>query len=350
LMGWDEDWIYTDSKNRRATFTNIPSGDYTLLVKAGNSDGYWSVEPKSLKITLTPAPWKTWQAYLAYVVLFVSGLLLLFKYRTQTIVNRAKELEQGVRQRTETINQLMTQKQQMFANISHEFKTPLTLILSPLEVLLQDPKAQAFKAKTSMMKRNAQRLLRMIEQLLELSDLEAGQNEKRSQYSLAQVMNVLLCSFEPLFENKKLTVNSPSLAYNKELTDNKEFEDVTLSMKTDALEIILGNLISNAIKYTPEQGSITIDIERCAQNVIIAVQDTGIGIAPADQTQVFNRFTRVDDAQVEQIPGAGIGLALVKELVTNHDGQIELTSELGKGSTFTVTLPVCDTHSPNRDI
>lgn len=325
LAGWDENWIYTNSENRRATYTNIPQGQYNLQIKASNADGIWSEQPTQLNITIKPAPWLTWQSLTLYLITFITSLYGLFRYRTRVIVERSLELEQRVRQRTETINQLMLQKDQMFANISHEFKTPLTLILNPLEALLQ--KSKDDQEPLSMIKRNAQRLLRMIEQLLELSKLDAGHIDKITHYSVNDVLNMLTQSFAPLLQQKQLTLNCD------------KFDDVTVPSPINALEIILSNLISNAIKYTNDHGQIGLLITTQTNAVTIQVKDNGIGISQTELEQVFNRFSRANENHGENIPGAGIGLALVKELVSRLNGQIDVTSELGQGSCFTLTLP-----------
>ncbi|MCJ8270399.1 MAG: ATP-binding protein, partial [Psychrosphaera sp.] len=232
---------------------------------------------------------------------------------------------------TATINTLLAQKERMFANISHEFKTPLTLILSPLESINDQTSRLDVSRKVSMMKRNGQRLLRMVEQLLELSRLETLDTGVRHNYSIKESLELLLTSFQPLLDVKNLTM------------DATELEDAIVALKADALEMILTNLISNAIKYTKDNGNITIKVQTLNNNVVLSVIDTGIGISPDNIQLVFKRFTRANEEHDESIPGAGIGLALVKELVENDKGTISLTSEIGKGSTFTVTFPVSTT-------
>ena len=327
MAGFNDQWVETDATNRIASFTGLQPGEYTLKIKASHADGSWPDAYRSLAVNIAPPWWQTWQAYVSYVVLAIVILTLGYRLRVRALVSRAQELEQKVEQRTETINQLMAQKERMFANISHEFKTPLTLILNPLESLLGGEKQQEKAQKLGMMKRNGQRLLRMVDQLLQLSHLETVQDDEVKHYSLKEALERLLTSFEPLFESRALTLSRPT------------FDDVVLSMKGDALEIILTNLISNAVKYTPEKGHIAIAVKPSGKRVTIEVSDTGIGIDEDNQKLVFNRFTRANDKH-ESIPGAGIGLALVKELVDSHDGTITLRSVVNQGSTFSVQLPV----------
>ncbi|MFT4925205.1 MAG: ligand-binding sensor domain-containing protein/signal transduction histidine kinase [Phenylobacterium sp.] len=330
LQGWDEDWVYTDAKRRLATYTKLDPGNYVFQVKAGNKDGVWHNSVKSIQIKVLPPWWKTWQAYLLYIMAIGGSIYAVYRYRTQALVQRANELEKNVIQRTLTINQLMSQKQRMFANVSHEFKTPLTLILNPLESISQQQDKDDFGRKVSMMKRNGQRLLRMVDQLLELSKLETPAVDQRLHYSLAETMNRLLTSFQPLFDSKNLTLH------------HQPFADVVLFLTVDSLEMIFNNLISNAIKYTPANGEVTITVNTEGANVVVALSDNGIGISADNQQIVFNRFTRANESHDESIPGAGIGLALVKDLVEANQGKITLASEENHGSTFTVTLPLSD--------
>ncbi len=329
LKNFDEDWVYTGADRRLASYTKLDPGEYVFEVKASNKDGVWNEQGKAIAVVVLPPWYLSWQALLSYGIV---GFLLLFggyRLRTRALYRRAELLEAKVQQRTETINQLMVQKHRMFANVSHEFKTPLTLILNPLDALIKDPQTQLFSRQLSLMRRNAQRLLKMVEQLLELSKLEMRPAEQQYHYySLADTLKALLASYQPLFDSKNL-----SLKY-------QSFDDVILHLTTDSLEMILGNLISNALKYTPNGGQVVVMVKADDKKVLIAVSDSGIGIGPQDRTLIFNRFTRANEPHQQAIPGAGIGLALVKELVEVNRGTIGLISELGKGSTFTVTLPV----------
>lgn len=329
MKGLSDKWIEADKGNQMVNFSSLSAKNYTLNIRSGDDNG-WHDNIRALKVKVLPPWWQTWQAYLTYLVLLIGGAYGFYRYRTLALVKRAEALEQGIAERTETINQLMAQKDRMFANISHEFKTPLTLILNPLENINRNLDGTDFERKVSMMKRNSKRLLRMVDQLLELSKLETTENHKRDSYSLEETLNVLLTSFQPLVDSKNMTMSCC------------DYDDVILSLKPDSLEIILTNLISNAIKYTPNNGEININVRKFDDKVEIAVCDSGIGIDEDNQKVVFNRFTRAEDLHGESIPGAGIGLALVKELVENHNGTITLESALGEGSTFTVTLPVAE--------
>ncbi len=331
LLGQDPNWITTDAKNRRATYSNLAPGLYTLRIKASNKDGYWNEEGKTLSIEVLPPWWRSTLAYVLYIVSILASSYSFYHYRTRSLILRAKELERSIEERTATVKQLMEQKDRMFANISHEFKTPLTLILNPMDAINASQNKQTIMDKVSMMKRNGHRLLRLVEQLLELSKIKSGNVDDQQQwqyYSLAQTLNVLLTSFQPLFDSNQIKVN------------HAKFDDVILHLKPDSLELMLTNLISNAVKYNSANGTITIDVQRRDTMVKIIVEDTGIGIDETNQALVFNRFTRAIEQHGKNIPGAGIGLALVKELALINGGQVELASTVGHGSTFTVTLPI----------
>ena len=196
--------------------------------------------------------------------------------------------------------------------------------------MLSHPKSQHLRADLTLVKRSGQRLLNLVDQLLEFTKLEHQQASQFEQVSLAQTLNIITASFEPLMMSKQITLSINA------------FDDTTLNLLPDSLNKILINLLSNAYKYTPATGQISVTVTALAQcqRVEIAVKDSGIGISEKDQEIIFDRFSRVATAQGEFIPGAGIGLALVKELVTKNKGALSLTSQLNQGSTFTVTLPV----------
>ena len=347
LKGFDDNWIETQADNRLATFTNIPDGRYEFEVKAKRFDGQWSAT-KNLNLIVLAPWWRTFFALTIYAIAFIALTWLAYRWRTARIVARSRELEAQVNERTETISKLMAQKDRMFANISHEFRTPLTLILNPIEKLInnktdQQLNQQQIDKSQQSIKQNAKRLLRMVEQLLEFARSEANYQHQAhqtglQQYSLKHTLNYLNACFDSLYSSKNLKV-----AIN-------DYDDVYLSLKPDSLEIILNNLISNAVKYTPENGTINIDVKQQKQQVVIAIKDSGIGIAPQNHQLIFERFGRVEQHQADTQASTGIGLALVKELITTNGGHIELNSELNQGSCFTVTLPTITKQSNNNPI
>ncbi|NQZ06576.1 MAG: response regulator [Algicola sp.] len=337
MVGLNDNWIYTDTSNPVATFTALPANDYVFEVKASNNSGSWPEQPRRIKVTINPPLWLTWPAYALYFMLIMGSLYGYILSRTQKLKKQAKVLEQSVAQRTkeleeqkQTVSELLAQKQQLFANVSHEFRTPLTLILSPTEQLLKRYGNEPWSKELNLIKRSGRRLLRMVDQLLEFAKLEQGSDCPSQLVCVKQTIKLIAASFEPLLQTKQLTLTV------------HPFTDVSVQVLPDSLNKILINILSNAVKYTPENGHIELTINQRSEQVDISVTDTGIGINPADQQTIFQRFNRATHDHGELIPGAGIGLALVKELVEANQGKIDLSSELGRGSTFIVTLPIAD--------
>jgi signal transduction histidine kinase/DNA-binding response OmpR family regulator len=334
LEGYDPEWIATDYKNRTASYTNLPSGVYTLRVKASNHHGVWSDFETTQKITILPPPWKTWWAYTGYSLLAVA--LLLFARRSIVQRERLKsnlqlaiveqEKEHFELEKAKEVDRVKTS---FFTNISHEFRTPLTLIKGPVESLIEkfkdDPEAVK---RLNLVKRNSELLLRLINQLLDLAKLESGSLKvEKSEGNPFSLIRAVASSFE-------------SFARQKTVSLLIEVPDKTLSVIFDKekLETILINLINNAIKFTPPNGTVTVTAEVYQYYLVLAIKDTGIGIPKDHQEKIFERFHQVSEAHKEV--GTGIGLSLVKELVSLMKGRITVTSEAGAGSEFMVTLPI----------
>lgn len=352
MTGLNDQWQFTDAGNRIASYTTLPAGDYVFNVKASNSQGHWNNTVTSLGVTILPPWWLSWPAYIGYILLTIGAMAMFIRLRTQKLRQQAAILERNVAERTreleqsrdelttsnqqlavqsQTVSELLTQKQQLFASVSHEFRTPLTLILSPVEQLLSQPKGQPISKELTLIKRSSHRLLRMVDQLLEFAKLEQHEDDNTELVSLKQTLNIIIASFESLVSSKHISLSITP------------YSDVTLLLIPDSLNKILINLLSNAFKYTPAHGNIWVDVNIIDNQVNIVVKDSGIGIDKDDHKTVFERFNRVLHHHGEAIPGAGIGLALVKELVEANQGQISLSSELDKGSTFTLSLPIAST-------
>ena len=287
------------------------------------------------------APWwlSSW-AIVLYVLSFVSVLIGYVRWRTLKLTRRTGQLEQTLKERTARIieherqiqhqakdlEELLHLKERLITNISHEFRTPLTLILGSSKRLLDRAAHWQHRSQLRLIKRNSQRLLRLVNQLLALAYLGADEPLARSAQPVSTTVDVITESFQPLAEDKGLQL---SVVRNDELW---------AICTPDALEKILLNLLSNAIKFTPAGGSISVGAKPGDSNMVeVSVSDTGIGIPPEEHEAVFQRFHRVDCG--ETLPGAGIGLALVKELVLAHDGSVSLNSQPGRGSIFTIQLP-----------
>jgi CheY-like chemotaxis protein/two-component sensor histidine kinase len=247
--------------------------------------------------------------------------------KTQVVEHQANELEE-----------LLHVKEKLFANISHEFRTPLTLILGPLRQALSATKNKAVKEKIKMASRNSKRLLRLVDQLLGLSRLSSEAPVTGSAQPVTPMIETIAKSFQPLAQDKDISLTVI------------ESDDLWVNCSPDALEKIILNLLSNAVKYTPAGGIVTVETKLNSNDMVsLVVSDTGIGIPKAHQELVFERFHRIDDVG-EAIPGAGIGLALVKELAEAHGGNVRLESEPGRATTVTVNLPRHQVEPSTADI
>ncbi|HET6252920.1 MAG TPA: ATP-binding protein, partial [Puia sp.] len=326
LSGIDNDWVNTNE--RFANYTKLPPGDYLLEINASNSSGIWSNRIKTVRIIIIPPWWRTWWAYLIYVVAAIVLLASFFNYRLRQI--RLKQEIILHRTQTEQLKALDEMKSRFFSNITHEFRTPLTLIISPVEKLQSETTDDRVRKTLSSVQNNAQHLLQLINQLLDLSKIESGNMQLNySRGMLDEFMSVIVNSFLPLAEKKQI-----QLKYRFSIPQERLFD-------AEKLKTILLNLLSNAIKFTPSGGTIDISGEVNGGDVVtLVISDTGIGI-PADKLPfIFHRFFQVDDSRTRLNEGTGIGLALVKELMNLMHGTVAVESLPNKGTTFTLILRV----------
>ncbi len=335
LNGFDPDWILSGADHRRISYSNLPSGDYTLQIQARAPGGAFNATTESsLRIEVLPAPWLTWWAKTGYVL---GAFLLVSLYiRHKTLASRrlAELLRSEVDEKTrelqvqkQTVERLLDKKNELFAHVSHEFKTPLTLILGPLTELIERGAAAQDVSQLRLVHRNAGRLLSLVEQLLQLARLSDPQRVmRRVQASASQVASVV-ASFQHMAQNKGVHLS---------LSENQEgMIDVT----DQCIDAVLGNLVSNAIKYTPSGGHVEVASQRVDGRLQLRVSDTGSGLTPEQQQQIFERFHRL---QVHQdIEGVGIGLSVVEEMVRVNRGELLVFSEPGTGSEFTVSFALC---------
>lgn len=345
LEGFNDKWIVTEGKENFATFSNIKNGNYTFRLKSTNSDGIWDETHITLKIKVLPPFWKSWYAYLTYFIIIIS-LLAFLRFLTLSR-ERVKAHREQEYIESQHIHEIDSMKIKFFTNISHEFRTPLTLILSPVEKLLVQWKNKPEEKYLNLIIQNAKRLLFMVNQLLDFRKMEVqGFGFNPSLGDIIAFIEESVYSFKDLADQKHI-----KLVF---LCDIKELN--TLFDK-DKVEKIIFNLLSNAFKFTPVNGNVTVSVLPCREgkqlnsnvdnakpsHLIIKVEDTGIGI-PADKVgNLFVSFYQVDTS-ISGDQGSGIGLSLVKEFVKLHDGEITVESETGKGSCFTVRLPVVITN------
>jgi len=369
LDGRDDDWTMAGER-RAAFYTDLAPGHYVFRVEAANDDGVWNDTGATVAFTLKPHFWQTgW--FTVFCVVALGGLAFAaYRTRTRQLEARAAHLEKVVDERTHELRESMEEvqaqksvieeqaqtlvrldeaKTAFFSNISHEFRTPLTLTIGPLENALGEaygPVGGPLRRQMAMMLRNARRLLRLINQLLDVSKLESGKMDlKARRGDLRTLLDMVVRSFEGFAEEhgQALTLEAPA--------------PVALHFEADKLEKVFFNLLSNAIKYTPAGGSITVGVEeRVADEqypegaAVVRVTDTGAGIDAAALPYIFDRFHQAEGAQSSVQASTGIGLSLVQELVALHGGTVTVESrkagesDAPSGSTFTVTLPLGIAH------
>ncbi len=335
LAGYDQ-WSDVARENLSANYTNIPAGEYQFQVRVTGNSGLWDGDETSIGIIILPPWWLTTFALIVYSLLILTFIYLVIHFRTQALRNKADELERSVQRRTielaqekEKVEQLLEQKNEEFANLSHEFRTPLTLILGTSSQLLTSGMEDKQLNRIEVIKRNGYRLLRMVDQLLNIETFRVKAISQKSLQYTGNIIRQLVDAFTDLALDKGIKLQVINI------------EDIDFELVDDALEKIVVNLLSNAIKYTPNGGSITLETKRTLNNELyLQIVDTGIGIPSNQLDSVFEKYKRVLSKESEQITGAGIGLALIKELIISHSGSISLTSELGSGTTITVLLPI----------
>ena len=322
LEGYDKEWYYLTDK-RTVSYSNLPQGTYHFLVKAANSDGKWNTVPTMLEIIVLPIWYKTWWAIMIFLATFIGFITFVFRFFWMRKSMEAElELERRDKEHQEEINQM---KMRFFINISHELRTPLTLILAPLQEIINKISDRWTRNQLEYIQRNANRLLHLVNQLMDYRRAELGVFElKVKQENAHQLIQDNFLFYDKLARHKKITYTLHS-----ELEEKEELFD------PNYLELIVNNLLSNAFKYTESGQSITVTLKEENNWLVLQVSDTGIGIPINKQGKIFERFYQIESEHV----GSGIGLSLVQRLVELHHGRIELDSEEGKGSTFSVYLP-----------
>jgi signal transduction histidine kinase/ligand-binding sensor domain-containing protein/DNA-binding response OmpR family regulator len=332
LEGFNKDWLTTDARARRITFTNLDPGDYTFRVKAANNDGVWNEQGASLKIKVLPPFWKTKTAFAFYFVFILTALFITRRLIQQR--ERMKFVIRQERQEAVRMHQLDMMKIKFFTNVSHEFRTPLSLIIAPLEKLLRQTNDEEQQKQFQLIQRNAKRLLNLVNQLLDFRKMEVQELKfNPSEGDIIAFLSETVSSFNDLSEKKHIRL---------------EFKSSVSSLETffdkDKLEKIVLNLLSNAFKFTHENGEVFVDVEITSEAdqhyLILRVKDSGIGIPKEKQDRIFERFFQNDLPESMVNQGSGIGLSITKEFVRIHGGTIRVESEPGAGSCFIVVLPI----------
>ncbi|UCH64928.1 MAG: hypothetical protein JSW63_09965, partial [Ignavibacterium sp.] len=337
LQGFDEDWVDAGTQ-RNAVYTNLDAGEYVFRVRAANRDGVWNEEGASIKLIISPPFWATTWAYIVYAIIILSIIYSTWKLQLKRI--RIKHDYEMSKFEAEKMHEVDELKSRFFANISHEFRTPLTLVFGPAKDVLEKTSDPQTKKSMGIIKRNASRLYSLVNQLLDLSKLESGKMklEVSEQDIIPQLKGIFL-SFTSFAERKKITLKFNTIE-----------ENLKVYIDRDKVEKIINNLLSNAFKFTPEGGKIDFIIERLINEVEIRITDNGIGIPKERIDKIFDRFYQVDSSHTRQGEGTGIGLALTKELVELHKGEIKVESKEGEGTTVSVQLPLGKDHLKPEEI
>ncbi|SDD18676.1 Signal transduction histidine kinase [Algoriphagus faecimaris] len=327
LKGMNEEWVYLGTLNQ-ISFTGLPWGDYELLLRASRNNQDWSPE-RSLLISIQAPPWLTWYAFVLYALLAL-GIVLLIRYISLRQAKLRAEL-QIIQIEKDKEHELNEAKITFFTNISHEFRTPLTLILSPVTELLEhfDFK-ESVKEKLLLVESNSKRMLRLINQLLDFRKSEHGLLSLKLSYSdFVGFAKEVYLSFQSLAAQKKIEYHFES-----------NVDQAALEFDRDQMEIVLCNILSNAFKYTKQNGVITFTILVESGELQVKVNDSGIGMSKEEAAKVFDRFYQVQNAETSNLVGSGIGLAFSKNIIDLHEGEISIESEKGKGTQVLIRLPV----------
>jgi len=343
LEGFD-DW--NDVGNQRtATYTNISPGKYVFRVMAANNDGVWNDEGASIAIHILPPFYRTWIAWVIYIMAFISLMYFAIHY----IVNRQKYkhdlmIKDLERAKIEEINQV---KLRFFTNIAHEFRTPLTLILGPLDKIMSTHNNidASLRKQLNIMGRNAGRLLRLVNELMEFRKIEMGRVK----------LKIVKADMIPFLQDVKSVFDEHARLHDLQFSFHARQETLEAWVDKEKMEKVVYNILSNSFKFTPDCGQISIEagLIQCSvggtekgpvvPHIEIVIRDNGVGISHEDLPRIFDRFYQVKNkdapARSAGISGTGIGLALSRELIEFHKGEILVSSHPGKGSEFRIVFP-----------
>jgi len=333
LKGFDEDWRETKTGIGSASYSNLDQGTYQLIVYASNNDNLWSAKPLILEIVIQPPFWFTWWAFTIY---FILGLVALWYIINFNLRKQKREFENQHRvQEAKQLHEIDEMKFRFFTNISHEFRTPLTLIINPVEKLLKENKSDEDKALLSIIQRNARGLLELVNQLLDFRKLDVHKDTLNiSVGDVVAYIKDICYSFTELANQKSINFSFST-----------SISELRMEFDSEKIKKVVYNLLSNAFKFTPNSGKIEVNMSLIQQLnedkklLKIIITDSGIGIPAKDLDRIFERFYRVENQGNGNQTGTGVGLHIVSEYVKLHEGVIGVESQIGKGSTFTVMIP-----------
>ena len=348
LEGFESDWNYVGN-TRNATYTNIPPGNYRFKVKAANSDGIWNTSPTILEIKVLAPWWKTNLATIIFFSIFMGIIITFYRFLNVRIKERL-EIKRA-REERKQIEGLNAKKIQFFTNISHEFRTPLTLILNPLEDIIKNNKLnlpEIIQEKHKIIHKNSKRLSRLIDELMDFRKLQFSKIELNvSKFDLIIFINEVASHFE-----------EEALQRNIVLSVEHRSDEINVWADPSMLEKIIFNLLSNAFKATKDYGAVTLKVQETSKpiefpliknsnknmGVAISISDSGIGIKEGNLKKIFSRFYQVNEMDKQYYGGTGIGLEVVKSFVDLHKGNINVKSKKNVGTVFTISLPKGKAH------
>ncbi|NER17850.1 hybrid sensor histidine kinase/response regulator transcription factor [Spongiivirga citrea] len=340
MLGLDDQWVNTT--NTEASYTIQKPGTYFFEVKGANNDGVWNKNVVRLEIEVLPAPWRSWWAFTIYALLIGLALFFLIRFlKSKAKLKHELELEHIENLRNEQTNKA---KLQFFTNISHEFRTPLTLILGPIQQLLEDYKGgnKTYK-KLLVIENSATHLLQLINRLMDFRKLENNQlNLRAAEGNIVKFLKEIYLSFTEYAKSGNYT-------YNFTTTD----QEILVYYDRAKLERVFYNLISNAFKYTPKGGTITINVVKNNDHLEVEVQDSGVGISEKYLDKIFDRFFEIpgnDKLHEEYNKGTGIGLSIVRNIVNLHHGTIDVKNQSQRGTVFALKLPLGKLHLSQGEI
>ncbi|GAA0545873.1 two-component regulator propeller domain-containing protein [Chitinophaga japonensis] len=336
LEGWDKDWNYV-GELRNANYTRLQEGSYTFKIKAANAGGTWGPEVRALRITVLPPWYRAWWAWLLYTACAAAGIYFYISYKARQ--ERLKYEIKLAHLENEKEKELNERRLTFFTNISHEFRTPLTLIINPLKERLQNREADGSEKELNVVYRNARRLLSLVDQLLlfRKADTEGDRLQVTALNLVELCREVYLC------------FSQQARARNITYRFSAGSEQVTLYADHEKLEIALFNLLSNAFKFTPDGGAILFALQETGASVNICISDSGCGIPEGMGDRVFEKFRRAN-AQEHKKTGFGIGLYLVKHFIESHQGSIAYRSGANEGTTFLIRLQKGKAHLPGAHL
>lgn len=344
LKGIDKDWIMA-GKEHTAYYTNLDPGQYIFEVRASNNDGVWNREGRSVIINVSPPFWRTIYAYVFYL-LSILGFIFWIRYRGIKKLEmkfalekeriEAKQLIEQERRHAEHLHQMDLMKIKFLTNLSHEFRTPLSLIVGPVETLIEKIKEPVHATQLGLIKRNGRRLMNLVNQLLDFRKMEEQELKLHlAEGDIVSFVRDAADSFADVAVRKNISFKFSS-----------DIVSAYVLFDHDKIERILFNLLSNAFKFTQEDGEVMVKIaargEQAGDGQLlldIVIADTGIGIPEDVQMKLFERFFQHDPGPLVLNQGTGIGLSIVREFARMHGGSVDVESQQGKGSSFIVSVP-----------